>query len=58
VASAAGDPRLVNAGIMAKLDLNENLTLPKNMKLCVWTDDPEFGRSPFGNSLPALALHR
>ena len=44
VASAMGDSRLANAGIMVKLELNESLPLPDRMKLCIWTDDPKFGR--------------
>lgn len=44
VVSAIGDPQLVTAGIMATLDLDESLPLPDKMKLCVWTDDPEFER--------------
>jgi hypothetical protein len=43
VASALHDRRLASAGIRVKLDLDESLPLPDRIKLCVWTDDPEFG---------------
>ena len=38
-----GDPRLADAGIMMDLQLDESLPPPAKIKLCIWTDDPEFG---------------
>jgi hypothetical protein len=45
VVSFAGDLRLANAGISVNLELDESLPLPDKIHLCVWTDDPEFGRN-------------
>ena len=43
VVSVMRDPRLADAGIMIDLQFDESLPLPAKIKLCVWTDDPEFG---------------
>jgi hypothetical protein len=44
VVSIVGDSRLAHAGIFVNLDLDKSLPPPDKMQLCVWTDDPEFGR--------------
>jgi hypothetical protein len=57
VARVLGGKRLANAGIRAKLDLDESSPLPNNVLLCVWTDDPELGRHLLTN-IPKPGLCR
>jgi hypothetical protein len=58
VVSVIGDERLANAGILVNLDLDESLPLPEKIELCVWTDDPEFGRHLLGWARPPSLIFR
>jgi hypothetical protein len=44
IVSAIADPRLAFSGIKIDLILDKTMPSPSAIQLCVWTDDPIFGR--------------
>lgn len=52
VVTAMNDPRLANAGIKIRLDLDGSPPPMEQIKFCVWTVDPELGRHLLTISTP------